>query len=194
MSANEWKIKYYELKNKWISSIDESYRLGYEQGAKETQMEIQAQQMAEQQAMEAAMQQQAMMGGAPVDESGQPIPPDQMPPEMMGEMPPGEEGFVPPPEEVDPEKAAELDAYLGELEQMVAKGEKPSIKDLRKTIENISGIRKSQKEKWTKKVEKTTSAQKEFVDGILAKWSKDEKDLTKDLEDTIKKQGIKLED
>lgn len=194
MSANEWKVKYYELKNKWMDSVDRAYRLGFEQGAKETQMEMQAQQMQQQMEMQAAMQ--AQQQGAPVDEQGNPIPPEELPPEMQEAMAAeqgGEEGFVPPPEDVDPEKAQELDAYIQELESLVAKGEKPSIKDMRKAVESISEIRKSQKNKWVKKVKKDTSAQKKIVDGILAKWDEESKDLTEELEESIKKQGLEIE-
>ena len=179
-----------DLKQKFMDATDTAYRLGYEQGAKETQMEMQAQQMAEQQAQQAAMQGAAGVDeqGNPVDEMGNPIDPNQMPQDGQEQM--GDEM----PADVDPEVSAQLDDHINELESLVAKGEKPSIKDMRKVVEGLSTLRKSQKQKLNKKIEKRTSAQKNLVDNILAKWEKDSKDATEDLEKQILKDGLKLED
>lgn len=196
MSTNEWKIKYFDLKQKFLDATDTAYRLGYEQGAKETQMEMQAQQMAEQQAQQAAMQGAAGVdqNGNPVDEMGNPIDPNQMPPEMQGQDPAMQEGGEELPPDVDPEVSQQLDDHINELESLVAKGEKPSIKDMRKVVEGLSTLRKSQKQKWKKNVEKRSSAQKSLVDSILAKWDKESKDVTEDLEDQILKEGLKIEE
>lgn len=188
MSTNEWKVKYFDLKQKFMDATDTAYRLGYEQGAKEIQMEMQAQQMAEQQAQQAAMQAGAAgvdEMGNPVDEMGNPIDPNQMSPE-------GQEGEIPP--DVDPEVSQQLDDHINELESLVAKGEKPSVVDLRKAVQSLSKVRKSQKDQWGKQTKKKTSIQKSFVDNMLAKWEKESKDATADLEEQILKDGLKIED
>jgi hypothetical protein len=187
MSTNEWKIKYMDLKQKFLDATDTAYRLGYEQGAKEMQMDMQAQQ-AQQAMQQAQMAQQSAMGGGqpPVDEQGNPIPEEEMQPGMEG----GEE--MPP--EADPEVSQQLDDHINELESLVAKGEKPTIKDMRKVVENLVTLRKSQKQKWQGKIKKEATVQKKFVDGILAKWAEESKDVTEELADQIKKEGLKLED
>lgn len=195
MSTNEWKIKYFDLKQKFLDATDTAYRLGYEQGAKDTQIEMQAQQMAQQQAQQAAMQDGAVgvdENGNPVDEMGNPVDPNQMSPEMQDQA--MQEGGEELPPDVDPEVSQQLDNHINELESLVSKGEKPKVTDLRKVVDGLVSLRKSQKQKWKKNVEKRSSAQKSLVDGILAKWEKESKDVTKDLEDQILKEGLKIED
>lgn len=205
MAIDEWKVKYQDLKQKFLSATDVAYRLGYEQGSKETQMEMQAQQMQQQMEQQMAMQQQMQQGGGmpPVDEQGNPIDPSQMSPEEQQMLAEQQQGGMPMEEgdgegaapEINPEVSAQLDEKIAELESLVAKGEsRPSVKEIRKTLGEIKDLRKSQHEKAQKKAQKTISAQKAFVDAILSKWSDETKSLTDELEETILKEGIELED
>ena len=163
----DYKTKYIDLRSKFLEATDVSYRLGYTDGMKDGQQQMQQQQMAEQQAMEQQMA--AAQGG----------------------MPPGMEGGMPPEE--DEEAGSELDQHIKGLEDMVAKGEKPSVLDMRKAVIGLSSLRKSQKTKSTNKTAKVESAQKNLVDSILKKWEKESRTVTSDLEDIIKENGIKVE-
>ena len=181
MSA-DYKVKYLDIRSKLIESVDLAFRDGYEQGMKEGQQAAQQQQMMQQQQAEQQMMQQ--QGMAPGEEG--------MPPE--GQMPeegaPPEEGM--PPQE-DGQAGSELDQHIDELQSLVAKGEKPSLVELRKTVLELADLRKTQKDSWKKKRETVVSSQKSFVDDILKKWEKETKDVTEDLEDIIKQHGIKIE-
>ena len=164
--AVDYKTKYIDLRAKFLEATDVSYRLGYTDGMKDGQQQMQQQQqMAEQQAMAAA----------------------------QGGMPPGAEGEAPPEEGMDEEAGSELDQHIKGLEDMVAKGEKPSVLDMRKAVIGLSSLRKSQKTKSTNKTAKVESAQKNLVDSILKKWEKESRTVTSDLEDIIKENGIKVE-
>ena len=177
MLAN-YKVKYIDMRAKLLEATDVAYRLGYEEGLKEGEQVAQ-----QKEAEEAALQQQAAMGDMPPEEGSMPSEEGSMPPE---------EGSM-PPEGIDEEAASELDDHIDQLHSLVAKGEKPKVTDLRKTIKSLTNLRKSQKDKWRKKTEKTTSSQKNLVDGILAKWEKESKNVTENLENIIKEDGIKLE-
>lgn len=200
--AVDYKSKYLDLRQKFMKMCDRYYRMGMEEGLQQGQIQAQMEQMAQQQ-QEMAAQQAAMQGGAPqIDpQTGEPIPPEQggapmpeqggegMPPEMaeMGEepMPEGAEG------------GSELDAALGELEQLVAKGEKPKVTDIRKAAEKLLDIRKAQTAKMKPNHKKVVvSKQKDLVNGILKKWEDEansKKSVTADLEKIIQEEGIELE-
>lgn len=190
--AVDYKMKYLDLRAKFMKTADRMYRLGKEDGLKEGQMQAQ-QQQAEMQA-----QQEAMMNGQPqIDpETGQPIPPEaggEMPmsPEeqaaMGGEMP--EEGM--PMEEG---QGSELDERIGELESLVAKGEKPKVTDLRKVIIELAELRKNQKQLKPNHKKVVVSKQKDLVDNMLKKWEKEanKESVTENLESIIEAEGINL--
>ena len=197
MSNIDYRTKYKEMKAKMLESVDVSYRLGYEQGFKEATQEAQMAQMQQQQQEAAAMQQAAMggqqdpnaMGGDPNAMGG-----DQggMPPEaggapMGGQMPPEEMG-----QEGEPEQGGELDQYLAELENMVSKGEKPNVLDLRKKVTAISDLRKSQKERMKSNRQQVVSAQKSIVDNLIKKWGSKTEETSEDIEKLIREKGIEI--
>jgi hypothetical protein len=195
MSNIDYKTKYKEMKAKMLESVDVSYRLGYEQGFKEATQESQMAQMQQQQQEAAAMQQAAMggqqdpnamggdQGGMPPEMGGQ-----QMPPEAGGQMAPEDMG-----QEGEPEQGGgELDQYLAELENMVSKGEKPSVIDLRNKVTEIATLRKSQKEKMKSNRQQVVSAQKSIVDNLIKKWGSKTEETSEDIEKLIREKGIEI--
>jgi hypothetical protein len=191
MSNVDYKTKYKEMKAKMLESVDVSYRLGYEQGFKEATQEAQMAQMQQQQQEAAAMQQAAMgqdpnaqqdpnamgaEGGMPPEAGGEPMG-GQMPPEDMGQ-------------EGEPEQGGELDQYLAELENMVSKGEKPSVIDLRNKVTEIATLRKSQKERMKSNRQQVVSAQKSIVDNLIKKWGSKTEETSEDIEKLIREKGI----
>lgn len=201
--AADYKTKYQDIRAKLKEATDVAFRLGYERGMKDGTQAAQMQQMAQQQ-----QQQAAMMGGAP-GQPGQPGGDPSQDPSMQGGAP-AEAGGMPPgmddgsggdmgaeapgaEEMQDAGGGSELDQHINELEGLVAKGEKPSVIDVRKAVEALAGIRKSQKNAWSKKTEKIIPAQKKVVDSILAKWEKEAEKPSSGLEAIIKEHGLKVE-
>jgi len=188
----DYKMKYIDLRAKFMKTADRMYRLGKEDGLKEGQLQAQQQQM------EQAAQEEAMMNGQVDPQTGQPIEP-QIDPQTGQPMPP-QEGEMPmdgqPPEgmEMDQAQGSELDQRIGELESLVAKGEKPKVTDLRKVILELAGLRKSQKQLKPNHKKVVVSKQKDLVDGVLKKWEKEanSKSVTDNLEDIISAEGINL--
>jgi len=175
-----------------MKTAERMYRLGKEDGLKEGQMQAQQQQMEMQAQQEAAMA--AAQGGQIDPETGQPIPPEAgMEPGMEGELPP-EEMAAMQGEEMDEEQGSELDQRISELESLVAKGEKPKVTDLRKAIDEITSLRKSQKKMKPSHKKVTSSKQKDLVDGILKKWETEanKESVVDNLEKIIQKEGIEI--
>lgn len=201
MSA-DWKTKYMDIRAKLKDATDVAYRLGYEKGMKDGTQAAQMQAMAQQQQQQAAMMggapgqpgQDPSMGGDPSMQGGDPsqggMPPEgdpsQDPSQMEGAGAPGDQ------EMADAGGGSELDQHIGELEGLVAKGEKPSVIDIRKAVQAIAGIRKAQKNVWAKKAEKIIPAQKKLVDDMLKKWEKEAKKPSEGLEAIIKEHGLKI--
>ena len=194
----DYKMKYLDLRSKFMKTAERFYRLGKEDGLKQGQQQAQQQQMQEQM----MAQQQAAMGGQPqIDpQTGQPIPPEEggmpgqeeMSPEDMAAM--QEQGMA-PEEGMDEQQGSELDQKINELQQLVSKGEKPKVTDLRKAVEAITDLRKSQKKLKSNHKQVVVSKQKDFVDGILKKWeiqANNEK-IMDNLESMIESEGIKLD-
>lgn len=129
MSEVNWKDKYLDLKSKFMESVDQAFRLGYEQGAQQAAQD----QMAMQQQQEAELQQQA--GGVVNNEPGQ---------EQMSQ--PNAEQQI-QPDSQNP-AGSELDQHIAKLESMVAKGE-VSPEDLKKSLEDFKTIRKAELSKMT---------------------------------------------
>ena len=178
--AADYKTKYLDMRAKLLEATDTAYRLGFEEGMKEGQQAAQQQQM-EMEAQAAAMGQPGVEGGMPPEMGGG----EEMSPEMGG---------APAPEEMGgEEEGSELDSQISELENLVSKGEKPSVLTMRKAVEKLSTIRKTQKDTWSKKRQKTVSTQKKLVDNILNKWENESKSVTENLEDIIKEHGIKVD-
>lgn len=201
MEHSIYKSKYLSLKQRYATDLDTAFRLGYEKGSQEAQMELQMQQIQQQQQAMAA--QQAAMAGqanpaAAGDEGAEEMSPEeaaameaqgggeQMPPEAMQA-----QGGQPIPEEAAAEQG-ELDSKIAELENLLSKGEKPKILDLRKAVQELSTVRKSQIEKYNQKSKKVETEQRKLVKGILSKWSEESKSVTKDLEKILETDGLKL--
>ncbi len=189
MSLN-YKQKYLDIRDKMIEAIDVAFRDGYALGLEKGETQAAQQQQAEQE--QAMMQEQQAMGGMP-GEGG-------MPDEEAAAM--GEEaegGMLGGDEMMDPEAGVpgqggtELDDSIGELEGLVQKGEKPKVSDLRKAVEKLSGIRRNELSKANKRQKKINSAQSQFVSSILKSWDEKSKDVTEDLEETIKTHGFKVD-
>lgn len=200
----DFKQRYKELKSKTLEATNLAYRLGMEAGLQQAAMENAQMQVQQMQQQQMAMQGQQVdpatgqpiQGGQEqaVDENGQPVDPSMqgqpMSPEDQMAMQ-GQQGD-PMAEEMPEGQGTELDMYINELEELVSKGQKPTISDLRKTVTALSDLRKTQKIKMKENKPQIISAQKSMVDSILKSWAK-ESGLTADnLEERIKEEGLKL--
>lgn len=115
MKNQDWKLKYQDLKLKFMDAVDVSFRLGMEQGLQQAQM-----QQAQQQQADAQAAQQAAMGQQP----GQP----------------GQEGQdMNSPESPD---GSELDSHIGQLEGMLNKSKQDSPEQgaLQKSLDGIKAF------------------------------------------------------
>lgn len=199
MSA-DWKVKYLDIRSKLKEATDVAFRLGYERGMKDGTQAAAMQQMQQQAQMQQAMMQGGGQPGAPGEDPSQ----GGMPPggDQGGGMPPGMEGGgdeammdgAAPEEMGDEQGGSELDQHINELQGLVAKGEKPSVLDIRKAVQSLAGIRKNQKNAWAKKTEKVIPAQKKVVDNILKKWEQESKKPSEKIEEIIKEHGLTVED
>lgn len=151
MSEINWKLKYEQLKLKFMNSMDMAYRIGFEEGAKDAQM----QQMAEQQAA-AEQQAQAEANGFGGDgdgeggeEGGQPGQDGEDPnAQNDGEgQEPGADQPMPGMEEEDPDappvEGSELDSHIGQLEQMMMGKTEVSVEDLKKSLVAIKAFKQA---------------------------------------------------
>lgn len=168
----DYKVKYIELRNKFMESCDRFYRLGKEEGLKQGQMQAAAQM---QQPQEPQIDPET---GEMVDQQSQDIAQQEMAQEQDMQ-----------------EEPSELDAKIEELENLVQKGEKPKVTDLREVVLEMSELRKKEKARLSSGHKKVVvSEQKDLVDDILKKWEKEatSQKVTENLEDIILKEGIKL--
>lgn len=115
MNNQDWKLKYQDLKLKFLDALDVSFRLGFEQGANNAQI-----QQAQQDQMAA---QQAQMGQQP----GQPGQD-----ELAGNS--GQLGQQP--------DGSELDQHIDQLESMLQKTEAGSLEyiNLKKSLDGIKSF------------------------------------------------------
>lgn len=139
----DWKSKYYELRSRHINAIDVSFRLGFQEGVKAS--ELQNMQMQMQQAQQAAAA--GMSGGG------------EMPPEAMGGAPEGEGGEEEMAEE-EPE-GDELDSSISELESLVTKKEKIDFSKMLKSLHKSGANKKNNSE---------LSEKHKVVGDIIKKW------------------------
>jgi hypothetical protein len=147
-----YKMKYQELKSKYMNAVDMAFRLGVEEGLKQGQLDSANQQLAQ---ASAQQQDQAAGGAAPggdpaaggqppggkPNNNGAPGVPDQ----GNGVDKAGAPSVQPPPVSENPE-GSELDQHIAKLESMIAKSEDLDITDLKETINSIRELQKSQKE------------------------------------------------
>lgn len=193
-----WKLKYQELKMKYMSSVDTAFRLGFEQGAQQAQVQS-AQDQAQQQAEQAGAQQAQRPGG---EQGGAEQAQDQ------------------PQEQAQPESAhpggSELDQHIQELSSMLGKSEiigddlqtlkksfgslKASL-DLAKSQQAISSIAKSLKlaenisapikhagvSNMNPTAKKALNMQETIVSEIMNAWSQESNDAKNEIMNIIKK-------
>lgn len=199
MSKVDYKVKYKELRNQWIQSLETVYRDGYAQGYQAAQMDAAAQQ---------ANQMAQMMGG-------------------MQQQPPGEEGEA--PEEMSPmdqvgqetdqmqetQGVSELEAGMQELEELLSKSEgmdkaaiSMALKSLNGSLHKVMQAKESQslrkslndiKKKTTPKLsasfkanaspvqKQAVNTQQKIISGIMKKWEKEEKEAASDILSALKK-------
>jgi hypothetical protein len=190
----DYKAKYKEMRAQLIKSSDLAFRLGYEQGMKDAQVENMQMQM-EQQAQQMAQQAAMMQGGQPGQE-GQPMSEEEAAMQEQGGAPQDEQGMeqaqMEEEQEMEPGQGTELDNHINELESLVAKGEKPTVTDLRKAVEALSNVRKNQKAKMKANKPAVATAQKKLVDNILGKWERESKMTAENLEELIATEGLKF--
>ena len=159
-AKTDCKQKYFELRSKYMNAVDVAFRLGMQEGQRESEMKMLQQQL--QEAQMAA--EQAAMGGMP----GEELPPEEMPPEEAVM----EEGL--PPEEMPPEEMAEgdaLDESIDELEGLVSKNEKEfDFTSILKKFHQYSANNSLQKDE-----EKDKKSNK--INQILKKWDDEDQEI-----------------
>lgn len=193
MSQVNYKQKYFELKQKYMDSVDTAFRLGYEQGANETQM----QQAQDQQAAE----QEAAMGQ---EQGGQ---------DPMGGDPAQEEA---PADSAHP-GGSELDQHIEKLESMLGKSEDMEIRttvqkliemrkaeklssDLKKSDQAVKSIAKSLKAPFklgkqaeanmTSVAKTAVTMQEKIVTDIMKSWESEEKHATNDITAILNRENL----
>lgn len=189
MKNQDYKLKYEDLKLKFMDAVDVSFRLGFEQGAQQAQVQ-------QSQQAEAAAQQAAMQPGQ--DPNAQP----------------GQEADMPGQEQSD---GSELDQHIGHLESMLQKTEVGSIEymnfkksldgikafksnlkqkyDLRKSEKAIADIGKALKSPFTlskaatknlsEPAKKALSMQEEIVEDLMKSFAEEEKKAAESITKTL---------
>lgn len=147
-----YKQKYEELKMKFMESVDQAFRLGFEQGAVQGMQDAQMQaQQAQQEAQQNGMG--GDMGGIGQGQGseGSPAGTEQM------ENPNGG-GIQDIPDSENP-AGSELDQHIAKLESMVSKSD-TSPADLAKAISQLQSLRKSEATRITfnREMKKSTQA------------------------------------
>lgn len=142
-----WKQKYQELKSKYMNSVDMAFRLGVEEGMKQSQVDQAAQDQAD-----AQMQQEAMAGGADPNAAGSQdqnnngapgVPQDPTGGEDRSGAPsaqPGAPAGVPMQESENPQ-GSELDQHIATLEGMLKKNEDVEGFDAESVLKSINGLK-----------------------------------------------------
>ncbi len=148
-----YKAKYMELRAKYMNAVDVAFRLGFEEGAKQSQVDQANQQMQDAQAKEQAMAGGQPGEGAPQNNNGAAGTPDQgAAPDKSGApsiQPAGAEGVPPasptgaPMKESENPEGSELDQHIAKLESMLHKGE--ASEDLKNSLEALKVIRTDMK-------------------------------------------------
>jgi hypothetical protein len=206
MSKVDYKLKYQELKLKYMNAVDTAYRLGFQAG----QQQAQVQQVQEQQAQQQAMEQAAMQaqGQGQPGEEGQ-----------EG----GEEQQAQPGQEQGP-MGSELDQHISQLESMLGKAEKDSdeYKTLKKSLDGIKSFRQSQIDAYNLKkaqeavkiigealnkpaakpmsaqaqanmnpvAKRALTKQEEILKDVFSAWEKEEATASKSISDILNIEGI----
>jgi hypothetical protein len=126
MQNQKWKLKYQDLKLKFMDAVDVSFRLGFEAGAQNAQV----QQAQQQQADAQAAQQAAAMGQQPGQPGQDPNDPNAQPGQEIGQ------------------DGSELDSHISQLEGMLgsAKPGSPEQQTLQKSLDGIKAFQSSLKQ------------------------------------------------
>jgi hypothetical protein len=151
-----YKQKYLELRQKYMNSVDVAFRLGFEEGAKQSQLDNAGQQMAQAQAEKEASAGAAAAPGQPPKENNNSAPgtPDQgSGPDKSGspsiqpkpvEGAPAAKPDGSPMKESENPAGSELDQHIAKLESMIQKSENPA-EDLKKSLDELKELSKNLK-------------------------------------------------
>lgn len=138
-----YKAKYLELRAKYMNAVDVAFRLGFEEGAKQSQLDNAGQQLAQAQAEKQSMAANSEQASKE-NNNGTPGTPDQgAAPDKSGspsiQPSPAESapnaGNAPLKESENPE-GSELDQHIAKLESMIQKSENPA-EDLKKSLDEL---------------------------------------------------------
>lgn len=199
MADVNWKSKYLELKSKYMSAVDASYRLGIQEGIQQAQV----QQVQDQAAQQQADEQAAAQGQPGQDGQGQP-----------GQS--GQDGTEQAPDSEHPQ-GSELDQHISQLEGMLGKTElniddlqaiKKSVEALKFGIEMkksdmaVKGIARALAPKkfaisstaqanLTPTAKAALEGQQRIVNDIMKAWDSQEPGLSKSIADIVAGEGLK---
>lgn len=186
-SKVDYKRKYLELRSKFISSLDVAYRLGYEQGTKESMVQQAQQQMAQAQQQQAMVAQQMAAAGQQQGAEGQPA---------------QDQGAEDPSMQEQQMAAAgqpvgggdEMDQYIAEIESLVNKSEPALAEELKKAIGNLKKGAKTVKPALSLGFNKNlpesqkmaVTKQEQIVKNLMTKWDEEANAATKNILDIVK--------
>ena len=161
MKNQDWKLKYQDLKLKFLDCVDTSFRLGFEQGAQQAQV----QQAQQQQADAQAAQQAAAMGQQGQDPNAQPGQ------EMGGQ---------------EQSNGSELDQHIGTLEGMLSQSKpgSPEQAGLQKSLDGIKAFQSDLRQKY--ELKKSEAAIKAIGKAMKAPFTLN-KAATKNMSEPAKK-------
>ena len=201
-----WKLKYQELKAKFMDSVDMAFKLGFEAGVQQSEKDQMMQQQQMQAEQEALMMQNA--NGQPPQEGG-----------MPGEGAPQDPNQQPQPGSENP-AGSELDQHIAKLESMLGKSElgdtelkgmiaalkksKDSIafaSEMKKSAQAIPAIAKALHKPAFKigqqashnldaNAKTAVTMQHKIVNGIMEKWEKESTKAAKEITNVISVEGL----
>jgi hypothetical protein len=149
----EYKQKYLQLRSKFIKAVDVAFRAGYEKGLKESKLLTLNQQMDTNNG-----------GGIDFNTNNTGV-------ENRGINTSNDNNNI---YDNNLENSSELDNSITELENLVAKGEKPTVLNMRNAVMKISDLRKKQKMS-VNQVEDSNKKQKQVVRSLMAKIEEEER-------------------
>ena len=189
MSEVDYKKRYDDLKLKFLRSLDISWRLGYEQGLKDSQIEQMNQQMNQQNMMAQGQPQQDQYSAQQEQYSAQ-----------QGQD--GQDGGVPSEQDVlghtdegqnVQENQDEMGGHLDELEAAIGKSElsPKDVNKLQKAIATLKAFSQRVSDNLPENSKKTHSLQQKIVENILDKWDNESKKSGGKILDIIGTEGDK---
>jgi hypothetical protein len=185
----DYKQKYQELKAKYMESVDQAFRLGYEDGMKQATQDAAQQQM--QQSMQPGMDEQ----GQQVDEQGNPIegqPQDQSELDQhISQLESLLENKEANPEEIQKTLHSLKSFRKSQLEAIELKKSAQAIPEIAKNlhkpqfkmnVQASSNLSDSSK--------KAITMQHKIVSDIMSKWEKQEAEASKEIKKAISIEGL----